>query len=500
MQPLSRLAEAIGISPDTLPEKERPITNIAYNSRNASEGSVFVCLVGAVTDGHRYAGDAYLRGCRVFVAQKKLELPEDALVLYVDNGRIALAKLSAAFFDHPERELKIVGVTGTKGKSTVCEMLRHILSSVGVSAASIGTVGVRIGDEITPTVNTTPESHELFRLFDDMRKKGVSHVIMEVSSQGVKLDRIHGIRFHTAVMTNLAQDHIGEAEHPTFEDYKECKKELFRRTDCAVLNADDRYAEEFYEAAQATKITYGIRTDADYVAHAIEPTRSEHGFAIRFQMRAVPDSSHSTTSVETVKLPFPGEFSAANALAAIAAAKTLGVPEALSARALETCTVRGRLELVQTDLDGVTLVIDYAHNGESLTAALNALRGYTEGRLICLFGSVGGRTEIRRRELGVAAARYADFSILTSDNPDKEAPEQILKDIERYMADAPHVVIPDRKKAIEFAVQNAEKGDVVLFAGKGHETYQLVQGKKLPFCEKEIILSAAKRSDIRLIL
>ncbi|MBQ9748029.1 MAG: UDP-N-acetylmuramoyl-L-alanyl-D-glutamate--2,6-diaminopimelate ligase [Clostridia bacterium] len=488
MQPLYRLAEAIGITPDALPARELPITSIAYNSRNATEGSLFVCLVGAVTDGHRYAGDAYLRGCRVFVAQRKLDLPEDALVLYTENSRTALAELSAAFFDHPERELTIVGVTGTKGKSTVCEMLRHILCAEGIAAASIGTVGVRIGDELLPTVNTTPESYELFRIFADMRERGVTHVAMEVSSQGVKLDRIHGIRFHTAIMTNLSPDHIGEAEHPTFEDYKACKEELFRRTELAILNADDPYADEFRAVTPVPTVLYGLGSDADLSAHALTQMETEHGFGIRFSIRG---------SETQVTLPFPGEFSVKNALAAIAAAGLLGICERDAARALSSCAVKGRLELVPTPIPNVTFVIDYAHNGESLTAALKALRAYEPTRLICLFGSVGGRTEIRRRELGMAAAEYADLSILTSDNPDREDPAQILSDIERYMGDAPRVVIPDRKEAIEYAVSIAEPHDIVLFAGKGHENYQLVSGKKLPFCEREIILAAAEALRIR---
>ncbi len=489
MQTLSRLAEAIGFSGDKIPNPNLPITDIVYNSKKAAEGVIFVCLVGAVTDGHRYAADAYLRGARVFVCEKDLVLPEDAILLKVENTRRALALLSAEFFNHPEKKLTVIGVTGTKGKSTIAEMLRHILTENGIPAASIGTVGVRIGDTLTPTANTTPESYELFRLFSDIEKMGIRHVVIEVSSQGIKLDRVFGIPFHIAVMTNLSEDHIGEAEHPTFEDYKECKKQLFQRTANAVFNADDRYFDDFYMAATAPSFTYSIREKADYTAKAISPIMTENGFATSFVLETEKDKTE-------VILPFPGEFSVSNALASIATADLLGICHENAANTLSTATAKGRFERIHTPLSGVSFVIDYAHNGESLSSALRALRAYEPNRLICLFGSVGGRTEIRRRELGIAAAEYADFSILTSDNPDWENPLDILSDIEKHMNGAPHIVIPDRKEAIEYAVSIAAEGDIVLFAGKGHENYQLIEGKKIPFSEKDCILRAAERFSI----
>lgn len=486
MQTLLTLAEAIGFSEKDIGTPNLPISDITYNSKNAAEGVLFVCLVGAVTDGHRYAADAYLRGSRVFVTEKDITLPEDAVILKVKNTRRALALLSAAFFDHPEKKLTIVGVTGTKGKSTIAEMTRHILTENGIPAASVGTVGVRIGDVLTPTANTTPESYELFRIFADIERRGIRHAIIEVSSQGVKLDRIYGIPFHVAIMTNLSEDHIGGAEHPTFEDYKACKKELFSRTENAIFNADDPYFDEFYAETNVTAYTYSIREKADYTAKAITPVMTENGFATAFILE-------TESAKAEVSLPFPGEFSVSNALAAISAAKLLGVGEEDAAEALATATVKGRFECIHTPIAGVTFVIDYAHNGESLSSALRALRAYGPSRLICLFGSVGGRTEIRRRELGIAAAEYADFSILTDDNPDRESSADIISDIEKHMNGAPHIAIPDRKEAIEHAVSIAREGDIILFAGKGHENYQLIGGKKIPFSEKDCILSAAEK-------
>ncbi len=489
MQTLKTLAHAIGIPSEALTAPDLPIRDIAYNSKKAAEGVLFVCLVGAVTDGHRYAADAYLRGSRVFVCEKELTLPEDAIILKVENTRRALALLSAAFFDHPEKRLTIVGITGTKGKSTITEMIRHILMKNGIPAASVGTVGIRIGDEYTPTANTTPESYELFRIFSEIEQKGIRHVVIEVSSQGVKLDRIYGIPFHTAVMTNLSEDHIGGAEHPDFEDYKACKKELFHRTAHAVFNADDRYFDEFYAATDAPIRTYSVKDAADYHAKAITPVMTEVGFSTEFML----ETEHEKAEVT---LPFPGDFSVSNALAAIAVASLLGVSVKKSAWALRDTTVKGRFELIPTPLSGVTFVIDYAHNGESLSSALKALRAYQPNRLICLFGSVGGRTEVRRRELGIAASLHADLSILTDDNPDRESSADIIADIEKHMGDAPHIAIPDRKDAIEYAVSIATAGDIVLFAGKGHESYQLIDGKKVPFSEKELILAAAEKVSI----
>lgn len=484
MQALKTLLASIGISENGIPEAEMPIHDIVYDSRKAREGVMFVCLVGAVVDGHRFAASAYEKGARVFVCEKPLSLPADALVFSVENTRRALASLSAAFYDHPEKKLRVIGVTGTKGKSTICEMVRHILCKNGLPAASIGTIGVRIGNTLIPTGNTTPESYELFRIFADMVEKGIQYAVIEVSSQGVKSDRIFGIHFFAAVMTNLSEDHIGGAEHPDFDDYKRCKKELFKRADHAFFNADDPYFEEFYDSALCPKQTYSIKEKADFYAKAIVPTVTEKGFGSSFTL--IHENFHSEGFV-----PFPGVFSVSNAIAAVAVANLAGIPTEKALESLPCVRVGGRFEIVPTDIPDVTFVIDYAHNGESLSAALKALRVYRPNRLICLFGSVGGRTEIRRRELGIAASAYADLSILTSDNPDKEPAMDIISDIATYMQGADYVSVPDRKEAIVYAVSIAKPGDIVLLAGKGHETYQLIDGKKIPFSERKILLEAA---------
>ena len=460
------------------------IRDVAYNSKYAGEGIVFVCLVGAARDGHDFAPAAYDMGTRIFVTERVLSLPSDAVQLIVSNTRQALAILSAAFFDHPEKKLKVIGVTGTKGKSTICEMIRHTLCKSGIPTGSIGTVGVRIGDVTRPTGNTTPESYELFKIFDEMVRCGMRYAVMEVSSQGIKMDRIFGISFFAAVMTNLSEDHIGTGEHPDFDDYKTTKMKLFERATHCIFNADDRYFPEFLPHAAGEVHTYAIRHEADINAADILPTAKHGTFGTAF----TPVEKGCTHT--EIYLPHPGNFSVSNALSALSVCKLVGISPEKAGEALADVTVRGRFEIVETPLSPV-FVIDYAHNGESLSAALKALRAYGPRRLVCLFGSVGGRTQIRRQELGIAAATYADFSILTSDNPADEPPTDILTDIEKHMAGAAHVVIPDRKEAIEYAVRTAVAGDIVLFAGKGHESYQLIDGKKLPFSEKEIIQKAA---------
>lgn len=460
------------------------VSDIAYNSANAGMGILFVCLIGARADGHDFAAEAYRRGSRIFVCQKKLSLPADAVQLITENTRRALAVLSAAFFGHPERKLSMIGVTGTKGKSTVCEMIYHILTKNGIRAGSVGTIGVKYGSEQYPTGNTTPESYELFRIFSEMAAHGVEAAVIEVSSQGIKFDRVFGISFFAAVMTNLSEDHIGLGEHPDFEDYKRCKMELFRRCRYGIFNADDPYFDEFSSACTGFVRTYSVTEDADWSADNIVPYRTAKEFGVTFTVR------HEGKQIEGT-LPLPGMFSVSNALAAMSAAALLGVPPESSVPALMDVSLRGRFEIVQTPLENVTFLIDFAHNGDSLARALVSLRAYRPARLICLFGSVGGRTQVRRRELGLAAAEYADFTILTSDNPDKESPYDIIRDIEKNMPGASYIAIPDRKEAIEYAVKNAAYGDIVLIAGKGHEAYQLIDGKKIPFSERDIIQNAA---------
>ncbi len=455
-----------------------PVADLCYNSADARENTVFFCLVGANADGHSFAAQAYERGARIFVCERALALPCDALQIIVPSSRAALAEMSAEFFGHPEKSLTLIGITGTKGKSSVCEMISHILTLAGKKVASIGTIGIKIGDYTEVTENSTPESHILYKNFAKMASLGVEYVVMEVSSQAVMQYRVHGLHFAAAVFTNLARDHVGEGEHPNFWHYKACKKALFRHADMAFVNADDVFAPEFSRACICPVKTYGIEEKNGLQAKNIVPFHKNGVFGVSF-------SCGNTT----FKLPIPGEFSVYNALAAVSVCRHLGVSLSSCAAALADVRVRGRFETVRAARGNITCIIDYAHNGRSLSAVLTALRGYAPRRIICVFGSVGGRTKERRRDLALAAAELADVCVVTSDNPGFEPPEDIIAEMAEYIPPEKCVCITDRAEAVHYALEMSESGDFLLFAGKGHEEYQLVGGKKLPFSERELIES-----------
>ncbi len=461
---------------------------LEYDSRKADPSSLFFCMPGARQDGHEYAPHAYSRGCRAFVVERILPLPDDAVQITVDNARRALAFYSARFYGDPAKDLTIIGVTGTKGKTTTAVLISEILCASGIRCAYIGTNGVVIGEKRFETVNSTPESRELHRFFAMMRDSGFTHVAMEVSSQALDHHRVEGIPFDTAIFTNLSEDHVGAGEHASFEEYRDAKRKLF--TDygakCVISNADDANAAYMTAGASGRLLTYAINNPADYRASGIGSYRDETSLGIDFTL------THEGRRT-AIRLRTPGRFSVYNGMAAIAAAERMGVSPDRAAKALRTISVRGRMEMVDA-LPGITFIIDYAHNGVSLTSALNVLREYAPRRLICVFGCIGGRTYLRRRELAETAARLADFSIITSDNPDNEDPEAIIEDVLRWFDKSKlYTAIPDREEAVRFAVRCAQEGDIVLFAGKGHENYQIVDGKKVPFSEKNVLLDEAEK-------
>lgn len=469
----------------------RNITALCHDSRKAHEDSLFVCIKGATDDGHLYARSAYEHGCRLFVAEHSLdEVPADATVLLCPDTRVALARLSARFFGNPADELCIIGITGTKGKTSTALMIYNILNACGLCCGYIGSNGIDYRSFHGETPNTTPESYTLHMFIREMVNVGVKYLVMEVSSQALFLHRVHGIPFDICLFTNLSEDHIGTYEHPDFEHYKNCKKSLFRDYGAKTLiyNADDDYGAEMMSVAPAGAriVSYAAEVAADY--RAIEATlyRKPDSLGVRFSYRA-EDRMYGVT------LNFPGKFSVYNALAAIAVCRECGLSPEEIAEKLEDVHIKGRFEMVRA-LPYATFIIDYAHNRVSLTSALETLRLYNPTRLICLFGSVGGRTQGRRVELGSVAAQLADLAILTSDNPDREDPEAILDDIASQFrfGGCPYVRIPDRADAIRYAASIAKEGDVFLFAGKGHEDYQLIFGEKRPFSERDILMEAVR--------
>ena len=466
------------------------ITGIRYDSRKVLPGDLFVCLRGALTDGHFFADKAYSKGARVFLTERLIEeLPDDAVQVRVGDTRKELAVISAIFRGHPADSLHIIGITGTKGKTTTALLICSILNGAGISCAYIGSNGVQINGKRIDSPNTTPESCELQKYFRMMKDAGTRHVALEVSSQALDHFRVYGVPFDVTVFTNLYRDHIGEGEHSSFEEYKAAKAKLFSdyKKNLIVSNSDDPNADFITGNDPSTlKVTYSVSDpEADYFATEIRPYRDKTSLGVSFVCRCGNDSI-------PVKLKSPGTFSVSNALAAFAAVGRYGIDIKTAADILNDITVMGRFEVVE-GLEGRTFIIDYAHNGISLKSALSVLREYDPGRIICVFGSVGGRTRERRKELAEVSSRLADYSIITSDNPDYEPPLDIAEEIASHFSDdSSYEIISDREEAVRHAVRLSRDGDIVLFAGKGHERYQLIEGIKVPFSEREIILDECK--------
>ncbi len=464
------------------------IDKIEYNSRLADGGTLFFCMPGARTDGHNFAPMAYDLGCRAFVVERQIALPPDAVQIIVPNSREALAYISAEFYGRPAEQMTVIGITGTKGKTTTAILIEEILNSCGINCGYIGTNGVVIGENRYETINSTPESRELHKYFRIMLDRGYSHVVMEVSSQALDHYRVAGMKFDTVIYTNFSEDHIGEGEHATLEEYRNAKRKLFTDYNVTnvVYNIDDPTAEYMISGTVGRLISYGIDNEADFKGCDMRPFRAETSLGIDFDVL--------TVGVKTgIRLRTPGSFSVYNGLAAIAAVTCCGITVREAADALKNISIKGRFEIVDA-IPGITFIIDYAHNGLSLTRALTVLREYAPKRLICVFGSVGGRTYVRRRELAEAASQLADFTVITSDNPDNENPDDIIKDVLGYFDRTKmYTTITDREEAVRFAVRIANEGDIVLFAGKGHEDYQLVEGKRVPLNERKIILDEAEK-------
>ncbi len=475
------------------------VQSLVCDSRRAARGSLFVCLRGAEQDGHAYAGEAYARGCRFFVCEYPPTLPSDACVVYVHDSHAALAALASAFYGYPERELTLIGITGTKGKTTTAVMIYHLLRAAGVAVGYIGSSGVWYARVEEKTENTTPAALQLRRIFADMRSAGIRVVVMEVSSQAICATRVAGLTFPICLFTNLAEDHIGEGEHPDFCHYRDAKAKLFSDYGCRsmIVNLDDKTAPYMMADACATHVlTVSCnRRDATVYADRIRHARQGAYFGSAFFLH------HEEEGGVPVLLPLPGECNVNNALLALCAAReyllqagegTDATYRAL-ARTLADVTVPGRFEPVPTAMQEVDFLIDYAHNGYSLSAAISALRAYAPTRLVCLFGSVGERTYSRRTELARAACG-ADFCIVTVDNPGSEVPEDTMREICAVLEEAgqEYVAIPDREAAIRYAVRHARTGDLVLLAGKGHEDYQLIDNRRLPFSEKKILQTTAE--------
>ena len=448
-------------------DTEQDITSVVYDSRKAGEGSLFICIRGAVADGHKFIPDVLAKGVKALVVE------EDVTVIRVEDTRYAMAFISAAWFGYPAEQLKTIGITGTKGKTTTTYMVKSILENAGYKVGLIGTIEAIIGEEKIPSANTTPESYIIQEYFRRMADAGCDCVVMEVSSQGLMLHRTQGFIFDYGIFTNIEPDHIGPNEHRDFDHYLACKSMLLKQCRVGIVNRDDEHFAKIIEGHTCELETYGFSPEADLV--------NGRGYlGISYHVKGLLDFP--------VEIDIPGKFSIYNSLTAIAICRHFKVSQENIIRALKVARVKGRIEMVKVS-DEFTLMIDYAHNAMALESLLTTLREYHPHRLVCLFGCGGNRARQRRFEMGEVSGRLADLTIITSDNPRFEEPQAIIDDIKTGIAktDGKYVEICDRKEAIAYAIHHGEPGDIIVLAGKGHEDYQEIKGKKYPMDERVLI-------------
>ena len=441
---------------------------------------MFVCIKGATFDSHDVAGEAAKNGAVVIVAERPVDVPAGTTVVLVEDTRYALALISAAYFQYPAKKLKVIGITGTKGKTTTTFMIRSILEHAGIPTGLIGTIEVIIGDRHIPAHNTTPESYEVQEYFAQMVEAGCKVVVMEVSSQGLKLHRTAGIRFDIGIFTNLAPDHIGENEHASFEEYMECKSRLFRQCDLGLVNVDDAHCDDILQGHTCKVETYGFSEKADLRASDLKLVNRPGFLGVDYHVSGLMDFD--------VEIDMPGRFSVYNSLVAIAVCRHFDIPKEDMLAALEVVQTKGRIEKVKVS-DDFTLMIDYAHNAMSLESLLTTLKEYNPKRLVCLFGCGGNRSKLRRYEMGEVSGNLADLTVITSDNPRFEEPQAIIDDIKIGIGktSGKYVEIIDRKEAIRYVIEHGQPGDVIVLAGKGHEDYQEICGVKHPMDERVLI-------------
>lgn len=457
-----------------------PITELVYDSRKVCKDSVFVCISGAVADGHDFIIQVVEQGAAAIIVEKEVSAPEGVTIIKVENTRLALACASAAFFGYPAEKLKTIGITGTKGKTTTTYMVRSILENTGFQTGLIGTIETIIGDKKIPATNTTPESYIVQKSFREMVDAGCRCVVMEVSSQGLMLHRVGGFIFDYGIFTNLEPDHIGPNEHSSFEEYAACKGMLFRQCKYGIVNADDSHLEMVLKGHTCEIESFGFSENADLKAADVQLVQKPGYLGVAYHIKGTMNMK--------VEVDIPGKFSVYNSLTAIAICKHFGVKEETIAKALVGVQVKGRIEMIPVS-DKFTLMIDYAHNAMSLESLLTTLKEYKPKRLVCLFGCGGNRSKLRRYEMGEVSSKLADLTVVTSDNPRDEEPEAIIEDIliGVHKADGSYITIPDRKEAIRYCIEHAEEGDVIVLAGKGHEDYQEIKGKKYHMDERELI-------------
>ncbi len=456
------------------------IDDIIYDSRKVVKGTAFVCLKGFNTDGHKYAQDAIEKGASALIVSDDVSTNADITIIKVENTRAALAVMSTALFENPAEELTTIAITGTKGKTTTVAMIRSILECAEIKTGTIGTLGIVIGDKIYKTANTTPESYEIQQAMRKMVKKGCKAMVIEASSLGLKHHRTDCINFDYGIFTNFSHDHIGESEHPDMEDYLESKAILFKNCKKGIINIDDEAYKELLKDSLCEKTTYGFNENADFVASNDKLLARQGFIGVHFDIKGGKKLS--------ADVAIPGRFSVYNALAAIALCSSMNIPDKYILKGLETVKVKGRVEVYPVK-SNYTLLIDYAHNAVSMENVLTTLREYKPHRLITMFGAGGNRPKARRYEMGEVSGKLSDLSVITEDNSRFEDVNDIIADIKAGIdkTDGKYVIVPNRVDAIRYCIENAQPGDIIVLAGKGHEDYQEIKGVKYHLDEREVI-------------
>lgn len=461
------------------------ISSVECDYRQIKQGSLFVAIKGYEVDGHTFINKAIEKGAKAIIFEeganyKDFMSAKGVTLIMAPNTRLALAKCSCNFFDNPSKKMKVIGITGTKGKTTTSFMLKAILEKQGKKVGLIGTIGIYFEDKLIENSDrTTPESNKLQQVLALMYKSGIEVVIMEVSSQSLKLDRVTGMEFYAGIFTNLSEDHISEKEHKDMQEYFESKMKLFNMCQYAFVNADSIYTARILEnmPERLNIQTYGIDNNCNLLAKDITITNTYADYRAKVKDRN-----------ERIKVSIPGRFSVYNSLAAISVARLFGSTVEQIKEALEKIKVPGRSELVENKKD-LKIMIDYAHTPDSLKSILETVKTYTIGRVICVFGCGGDRDSIKRPQMGEVSGRLADYTIITSDNPRTEEPEKIISDIEEGIKKTKgnYECITNRREAIKQALRMANTKDIVILAGKGHETYQEINKEKNPFDERKIV-------------
>ena len=480
---LQQLLEGVNVI-DTNVNMDTEITSVVYDSRKVTPGSLFVAITGFATDGNKYIPMALEKGAKVIVTAR----PQEGNVPYVQvaSDRLALAQIGGNFFDHPGDAMKLVGVTGTNGKTSTTLLLKHVLeTTIGAKVGLMGTMENMVGHEVIPTERTTPESFELQALLAQMRDAGCTYAIMEVSSHAIALDRVAGLHYEVAAFTNLTEDHLDF--HKTMEHYCDTKAELFHRCSKAVANQDDAWFDRITQNTACEVLTTSVKGKADLHAEDLELLSDGISFTAVYGDERV-----------AVRLPIPGKFTVYNALSVLGCALQLGIPLTDAAAALGSAKgVKGRVEVVPTPGTDYTVLIDYAHTPDGLENVLSSVKGYCKGRLIAVFGCGGDRDPVKRPVMGKIGVDIADYAIITSDNPRTEDPGKIIQDILKGVNSAKnnYEIIENRPKAIQHAMDIARKNDIIVLAGKGHETYQEICGVKHHLDEREVVAAYLKEKN-----